>query len=133
MTNVITFGNFDLFHMGHVRILKRAKEFGDKLIVGISSDAMTKREKNKTCIIPQEQRAEIVAACKYVDEIFFEESLDLKADYIKKFKADILVMGDDWKGKFDNMPCKVIYLPRSDGISTTMLKDKLNKITKKEF
>ena len=133
MVIVITFGNFDLFHTGHVRILKRAREFGDRLIVGISTDEMTKREKNKECIMTQDQRAEIVAACKYVDDIFFEESLDKKAEYIKKYKADILVMGDDWRGRFDDMPCKVIYLPRSDRISTTMLKEKLDKLKPKEF
>jgi glycerol-3-phosphate cytidylyltransferase len=130
---VITFGNFDLFHRGHVKILERAKALGNKLIVGISTDEMTQKEKNKKCIIPQDHRAEIVASCKYVDEVFFEESLDKKADYIKKFGADILVMGEDWKGKFDSMPCKVVYLPRTEGISTTMLKEELSRIPAKEF
>ena len=124
MKRVITFGNFDLFHIGHVNILKRAKELGDYLIVGVSTDEMTQKEKNKTTIIPFEQRIEIVKAIKYVDEVFAEESLDLKRDYILKYKADILVMGNDWERRFDEFKdiCEVIYLPRTKDISTTYLK-----------
>lgn len=119
---VITFGTFDLFHVGHLNILKRAKALGTRLIVGVSSDEMNKREKNKVALIDQEDRAEIVKAIRYVDDVFFEESLDLKAEYIKKFEADVLVMGADWKGKFDHMPCEVVYLPRTEHISSTMIK-----------
>ena len=133
MVTVITFGNFDLFHLGHLRLLERAKALGDKLIVGVSTDEMSEKEKGKKCIFSQYERAEIVKACKYVDEVFFEESLSKKEEYIRKYGADILVMGEDWKGKFDDMPCKVVYLPRTDGISTTILKEKLKHMKPKEF
>ena len=122
---VITFGTFDLFHVGHLRILKRAKEMGTHLIVGVSSDALNLRKKSKTSIIPQAQRVEIVESIKYVDDVFIEESLDLKRQYIKKYGADILVMGDDWKGRFDHLNdiCKVVYLKRTNDISTSYLLD----------
>lgn len=127
MPIVITFGTFDLFHYGHLRILERAKHragSNGKLIVGVSSDKLTEL-KGKKPIIPLDQRLSIVRACKYVDEVFIEESLELKAQYIKKYHADILIMGDDWKNKFDDMPCKVIYLPRTPLISTSDLKKSL--------
>lgn len=119
---VITFGTFDLFHVGHLNILERAKSYGDKLVVGISSDEMNLKEKNKVALIDQEDRAKIVRAIRYVDYVFFEESLSLKEKYIEEFNADILVMGDDWKGKFDNMPCDVIYLPRTKHVSSTKIR-----------
>jgi glycerol-3-phosphate cytidylyltransferase len=121
MKRVITFGTFDLFHIGHLRILERAKSLGHHLIVGISTDQLNFDKKQKKPIYSQEDRTEIIKSLKLVDEVFFEESLDLKGDYIKKYKADILVMGDDWKGRFDefNTLCEVIYLPRTPSISTT--------------
>ena len=122
---VITFGTFDLFHVGHLRILKRAKELGTHLTVGISSDSLNIRKKTKTSVIPQDQRLEIVNSIKYVDDVFYEESMELKRQYIVDHRADILVMGDDWKGKFDflNDVCKVMYLPRTQDISTSYLLD----------
>lgn len=121
---VITFGTYDLFHIGHLNILRRAKELGDYLIVGISTDALNFSKKQYYPVYNQQDRLEIVDAIKYVDEVFFEESLELKRDYIIRFKADILVMGDDWAGKFDFVSdvCKVVYLPRTDGISTSGLR-----------
>ena len=121
MKRVITFGTFDLFHIGHLRILERAKSLGHHLIVGISTDQLNFDKKQKKPIYSQEDRTEIIKSFKLVDEVFFEESLDLKGDYIKKYNADILVMGDDWKGRFDefNTLCEVIYLPRTPSISTT--------------
>jgi glycerol-3-phosphate cytidylyltransferase len=118
---VITFGTFDLFHIGHLNILKRAKELGTYLIVGVSSDELN-RIKGKTSAISLNSRLEIIKSIKYVDEVFIEESLELKEEYIKKYQADILVMGDDWKNKFDDMPCKVIYLNRTPNISTSDIK-----------
>lgn len=131
MKIVVTFGTFDLFHVGHLRILKRAKDYGGTLIVGISSDLLNLSKKNKFPIYSEIERMEIVLGTKYVDSVFIEDSLDLKVEYLKKFKADILIMGDDWKGKFDYCKDKipgleVIYLPRTESISTTMTIEKIN-------
>ena len=122
---VITFGTFDLFHIGHLRILKRAKELGTHLTVGISSDALNVRKKQKSPVYSQAERLEIISAIRFVDEVFIEESLEEKPDYIRNFQSDILVMGDDWEGRFDNMPCKVVYLSRTPSISTTETIEKI--------
>ncbi len=121
---VITFGTFDLLHVGHVRIIQRAAELGDHLIVGVSSDALNFSKKAKLPVYNEADRMEIVRALKGVDEVFLEESLELKREYIVAAKADILVMGDDWAGKFDwcGDVCKVVYLPRTPEISTTEIK-----------
>jgi len=118
---VITFGTFDVFHIGHVNILERAKKEGDYLIVGLSSDELNFSKKQRYPVYPQAQRMKIIESLRFVDEVFIEESLDLKAQYIQQFNADILVMGDDWVGKFDEMKqyCEVKYLPRTPSISTT--------------
>jgi glycerol-3-phosphate cytidylyltransferase len=118
---VITFGTYDLFHIGHLNILERAKELGDELIVGISTDKLNYSKKKKYPIYSQEDRSRIVNAMEIVDEVFYEESLELKREYILKYNADILVMGNDWEGKFDefNDICKVVYLERTASISTT--------------
>jgi len=121
MRRVITFGTFDLFHIGHLNIIQRAKAQGDYLIIGVSSDALNFSKKQKYPVYSQESRLRIVEALKSADEVFFEESLELKAEYIKKYKADVLVMGDDWKGRFDEFKsiCEVVYLDRTPSISTT--------------
>jgi glycerol-3-phosphate cytidylyltransferase len=121
MKRVITFGTFDVFHIGHVNILKRARSFGSELIVGVSSDALNFSKKQRYPIYCQEDRVEIISSLKFVDHVFIEESLELKLDYIKKFNADLLVMGDDWEGRFDwvKNECEVLYLPRTPSISTT--------------
>jgi len=118
---VITFGTFDVFHIGHVNILERAKKEGGYLIVGLSSDELNFSKKQRYPVYPQAQRMKIIESLRFVDEVFIEESLDLKAQYIQRFSADILVMGDDWVGKFDAMKqhCEVKYLPRTPSISTT--------------
>jgi glycerol-3-phosphate cytidylyltransferase len=123
MGRVITFGTFDIFHVGHLNILQRSAQMGSYLIVGISNDALNFSKKQRNPVCPEKSRADIVSALKCVDEVFFEESLALKRQYILDFKADILVMGDDWKGRFDEFSdiCKVIYLPRTPSISTTEL------------
>jgi glycerol-3-phosphate cytidylyltransferase len=123
MARVITFGTFDIFHVGHLNILQRAAEMGTHLIVGVSTDALNFSKKQRNPVCPEKSRAEIVAALRCVAEVFFEESLALKRQYILDFKADILVMGDDWKGRFDefNDICEVVYLPRTPSISTTEL------------
>ena len=127
--NIITFGTFDVFHLGHLRILQRAKKLGDQLIVGISTDALNLSKKGRCPVYSQEERMEIIASIRYVDEVFYEESLEQKEDYLKKYQADILVMGDDWQGKFDHFRdiCEVIYLPRTPSISTTEVIEKIQK------
>ena len=127
MKTVVTFGTFDLFHVGHIRLLNRAVEMGDRLVVGVSSDDLNFSKKNKFPEFSQDQRMEIISMIKGVDEVFLEESLELKADYLVKYKADILVMGDDWDGKFDHLSdlCQVIYLPRTPSISTTAIVEKV--------
>jgi len=118
---VITFGTFDVLHMGHINILKRASKLGDRLIVGISSDELNFSKKQRYPVYDYAHRKKLVKAIRYVDKVFKEKSLELKAEYIKKYNADVLVMGDDWKGKFDhfNELCEVIYLPRTPSVSTT--------------
>ena len=129
MRRVITFGTFDLFHIGHLNIIERAKAQGDYLIVGISSDALNFSKKQKHPVCPQDSRLRIIESLKAVDEVFFEESLELKAEYIKKYNADVLVMGDDWKGRFDKFEslCEVVYLDRTPSISTTELIEIIKK------
>ena len=124
MKRIITFGTYDLFHIGHLRLLERARALGDHLIVGVSSDALNFSKKQKYPVIPELDRMEIVKALRVVDEVFREDSLELKAQYIQEFRADVLVMGDDWQGKFDEMSkyCRVVYLPRTPEISTTEIK-----------
>lgn len=129
MKVVITYGTFDLYHVGHIRLLKRLSEQGDKLIVGISSDEFN-LSKGKKSFFSYEERAEIVQSCRYVDEVFPENCWEQKIDDIKKYNADIFAMGDDWEGKFDFLAdtCQVVYLPRTEDISTTDIKTKLSNL-----
>jgi choline-phosphate cytidylyltransferase/glycerol-3-phosphate cytidylyltransferase len=118
---IITFGTFDVFHVGHVNILERAKLHGSHLIVGVSSDELNMSKKQRYPIYSQDDRIHIIRSLSCVNEVFVEESLELKAEYIKFYNADVLVMGDDWQGKFDHLKdiCKVVYLPRTPSVSTT--------------
>jgi len=129
MKKVITFGTFDLFHIGHLKLLERAKQEGNYLIVGISSDELNGK-KGKKSVFPLAERLEIVRSIKFVDEVFVEESLELKDEYIKTYSADILVMGDDWKDKFNWVSCPVKYLERTPNISTTYLKNSIAMVYK---
>lgn len=124
MRRVITFGTFDIFHYGHLKILERAKSMGDHLTVGVSTDALNFSKKQCNPVYSQRDRIEIVQGIRYVNDAFFEESLEQKREYILHHRADVLVMGDDWKGKFDELSnlCEVIYLPRTEDISTTSIK-----------
>lgn len=125
---VITFGTFDVFHVGHLRVIERAAALGDRLVVGVSADALNLRKKGREPVFGESERMAIVGALKMVDEVFLEESLELKRDYIEKFSADVLVMGDDWAGKFDEFEeiCDVVYLSRTPAISTTALIEKIS-------
>lgn len=120
---VITFGTFDVFHVGHLRLLERARKLGTRLVVGVSSDELNFSKKSRYPVYSQADRIEIISSLKFVDEVFLEESLDKKIDYVKFWQADVLVMGDDWEGKFDfcKAVCEVVYLPRTPSISTTEL------------
>ena len=129
MSRVITYGTFDLFHIGHLRLLQRAKALSDggTLTVAVSSDRFNWEEKRKKCAIPDWQRMEIVGALKCVDEVLLEDSWAQKRHDILERKIDMFVMGDDWKGKFDYLSdiCQVVYLPRTPDISSTELKNVL--------
>ncbi len=127
MTTVITFGTFDVFHVGHLRVIKRAAAFGDRLVVGVSADELNLRKKNRLPVFPESERMEIVAALEDVDEVFLEESLEQKREYVVRYDAQVLVMGDDWRGRFDDLGdiCRVDYLPRTPAISTTALIEKI--------
>ncbi|WP_148574684.1 adenylyltransferase/cytidyltransferase family protein [Nocardioides caldifontis] len=126
-TTVITFGTFDVFHVGHLRVIERAREFGDRLVVGVSADELNLRKKGRLPVFSQAERLEIVAALRAVDEVFVEESLELKRQYVLEHGAQVLVMGDDWAGRFDELGdiCRVEYLPRTPAISTTALIEKI--------
>ena len=128
-TIVVTYGTFDLFHVGHLRLLKRLRALGDKLIVGISSDEFN-QEKGKVCLMPYEQRAEIVESLACVDGVFKEENWGQKKSDLQKYNADIFAMGSDWTGKFDELKqfCDVVYLERTSNISTTDIKKSLKDI-----
>ena len=127
MKRVITYGTFDLLHYGHINLLRRAKMLGDYLIIVISTDDCNANEKNKKCYFSYEERKALVEAIRYVDLVIPEESWDQKPNDIKEYHADVFVMGDDWKGKFDylNEYAEVVYLPRTPEISTTQIKNDL--------
>jgi glycerol-3-phosphate cytidylyltransferase len=127
-TTVITFGTFDVFHVGHLRVIQRAAALGDRLVVGVSADALNLRKKGRAPVFSQDERLEIVAALKPVDAVFVEESLEQKRDYLIEHQADVLVMGDDWVGRFDEFKdiCDVVYLERTPAISTTALIEKIS-------
>src|SRR6476469_143464 len=110
MRTVITFGTFDVFHVGHLRVIERAATLGDRLVVGVSADALNLRKQGRAPVFTQSERLEIVR------------------EYIERDAADVLVMGDDWRGKFDEFGdiCEVVYLPRTPAISTTALIEKIS-------
>lgn len=127
-TTVITFGTYDVFHVGHLRVIERASELGDRLVVGVSSDELNLRKKGRAPVFSQSERLHIVGALRLVDEVFVEESLEQKREYILRYGAGVLVMGDDWAGKFDEFDdiCKVVYLTRTPSVSTTAIIEKIS-------
>ena len=130
MKKVITYGTFDLLHYGHINLLRRAKSLGDYLIVGLSTDEFNNKEKNKECYFDYENRKLLLDAVKYVDLVIPEETWEQKISDIQKYNVDVFVIGDDWKGKFDyleDIGIEVVYLPRTKEISTTKIKNDLNR------
>lgn len=123
MKKVITYGTFDLLHHGHIRLLERARALGDHLTVALSTDQFN-LGKGKVCAYTYDERARILEAIRYVDQVIPESSWEQKVTDIQKQQIDIFVMGDDWEGKFDFLReyCQVVYLPRTPDISTTKVK-----------
>lgn len=126
MKKIITYGTFDLLHYGHINLLKRAKQLGDYLVVGLSTNEFNKI-KGKQCYFSYSERKRLVESIRYVDLVIPEDNWEQKTDDIKEFKIDVLVMGDDWKEKFNFLKeyCEVIYLSRTPEISTTKIKSDL--------
>jgi len=129
LKTVLTYGTYDLLHRGHVLLLQRAKQLGDFLIVGLSTDAFNEI-KGKKCYYSYEERFLILSAIRYVDRIIPETSWDQKSRDIAEYRVDTFVMGDDWKGQFDFLSdlCEVVYLPRTPGISTNQLKEHVSQL-----
>ena len=130
MKKVITYGTFDLLHYGHINLLRRAKSLGDYLIVGLSTDEFNNKEKNKECYFDFENRKLLLDAVRYVDLVVPEENWKQKISDIQKYNIDVFVIGDDWKGKFDYLKdfgVEVVYLPRTKEISTSKIKNDLNR------
>jgi len=127
MTTIITYGTFDIYHVGHVRLLRRLHGMGDRLIVGCSTDGFNKR-KGKSSVMPYEDRVELLKSCIYVDEVFAEKDWKQKPKDILRYGVDIFAMGDDWAGKFDYLReyCEVVYLSRTPGVSSTELKEQIS-------
>ncbi|MDR0292074.1 MAG: glycerol-3-phosphate cytidylyltransferase [Elusimicrobium sp.] len=126
MKTILTYGTYDLLHTGHIELLRRAKELGDILIVGLSTDEFN-AEKHKQAVLNYSDRKKILEAIRYVDKVIPEEFWEQKISDVKKYNADVFVMGHDWDGKFDFLKkyCKVVYLPRTPYISTTQIKTKI--------
>ncbi|HET7268802.1 MAG TPA: adenylyltransferase/cytidyltransferase family protein [Oleiagrimonas sp.] len=130
-TVVLTYGTFDLFHVGHLNLLQRLRDMGDRLVVGVSTDEFNAL-KGKRTIIRHEDRLRIVQGLKCVDLAIAEHHWEQKADDIRKHDVDIFGIGEDWKGHFDELEnlCKVVYLPRTQGISSTQLKQAMSALDK---
>lgn len=129
-----TTGVFDMFHIGHLNILSRAKDLCDFLIVGVTTDELCFERKNKYPVIKEEDRIKIVAAIRYTDKVVKQSTMD-KLSAVKRLGCDVVFVGSDWKGtsqwneyekEFSNVGCDVVYLPHTDGISSTVLKERTN-------
>ncbi|KRC66203.1 hypothetical protein ASE12_16440 [Aeromicrobium sp. Root236] len=134
MTTVLTYGTFDLFHIGHLNLINRLAEMGDRLIIAVSTDEFN-AGKGKTSVVSYEDRASIISSIKGVDLVIPETSWEQKARDIKEHDVDIFAIGEDWTGKFDELKelCEVVYLPRTDGISSTEIKQMLRVLDPKHI
>lgn len=133
MRKVITYGTFDYFHYGHYNLIKRAKQLGDYIVVGVSSDKMCK-EKGKAPILDENERMEIISNLKFVDEVILENNLSQKVLDVEKYGIDVFVLGSDYREIFPKMPefkqlkdlgCKIVFLERTPDISTSQIKTTL--------
>lgn len=129
MKTVITYGTFDILHIGHINLLRRARALGDRLVVGLSSDEFN-RGKHKSSLLNYDNRKVVLESIRYVDMVFPELDWEQKADDIRKYQANVFVMGGDWIGKFDFLEdlCEVHYLTRTADISSTEIKQSLNHV-----
>ena len=129
MTIVLTYGTFDLLHIGHVNLLRRARALGSSLVVGLSSDSFN-AIKDKRATQSYSDREAVLRAIRYVDDVFPEDSWEQKAGDIRRLGADVLVMGSDWRGHFDELSryCQVRYLPRTENISSSALKASIRSL-----
>lgn len=127
MKTVITYGTFDLLHIGHINLLQRARALGDNLIVALSTDEFNANMKNKHCIQPYEERKLILESLMFVDMVIPEEAWEQKVSDVKQHDIDVFVIGNDWEGKFDFLKeqCEVVYLERTEGVSTTDRKSQI--------
>lgn len=125
---VITYGTFDLFHIGHLNLLERLRGLGDELVVGVSTDEFNVR-KGKVSTVSHADRARIVAALRCVDQVIAETCWEQKRDDIARLGIGVLGMGDDWRGRFDFLSpaCRVVYLPRTEGVSSKALKAQISQ------
>ncbi len=128
MKTVITYGTFDVLHVGHINLLRRARALGDKLIVALSSDAFNEG-KNKSALLGYANRKAVLEAIRYVDMVIPEETWEQKKDDVQTYNVDVFVIGDDWAGHFDFLKehCEVVYLPRTKSISSTAIRGDLSK------
>ena len=124
MRTILTYGTFDLLHIGHIKLLERAKGLGDRLIVALSTDEFNLREKNKTCTNCYDDRKVILESLRFVDLVIPEENWEQKTTDVATHDVDVFVIGDDWEGHFDFLKdqCEVVYLSRTANISTTEIK-----------
>ena len=135
MKRVITYGTIDLRHDGHITLLRRARQLGDYLIVGLSTDEFNWNEKQKKCYFSYEKRKQLLEAIRYVDLVIPEENWEQKRSDVKEYHVDTFVMGDDWEGKFDFLKeegCEVVYLPRTPEISSSQIKEDLHTTEKQK-
>lgn len=127
MRTVLTYGTFDLLHIGHINLLRRARELGDRLIVALSTDEFNLAEKNKVCVNTYADRKVILESLRFVDLVIPEENWEQKVTDVATHKVDVFTIGDDWQGHFDFLKdqCEVVYLPRTANISTTEIKQNI--------
>lgn len=130
MRRVITYGTFDTLHFGHIRLLRRARELGDYLVVALSSDEFNEL-KGKTSKFSWEERKRDLEAIRYVDLVIPEHTWEQKRQDVQDHNIDVFTMGDDWTGEFDFLSdlCQVIYMPRTPAISSTMIRDKMQGLS----
>lgn len=132
MRTILTYGTFDLLHIGHINLLKRARNLGDRLIVALSTDEFNWKEKGKTCSNSYEDRKIILESLRFVDLVIPEESWEQKKTDVVTYGVDVFVIGDDWEGHFDFLKdqCEVVYLPRTANVSTTDIKNQILTATR---